>query len=102
MTRFHRRLHKLADWLACIATTVGELGLTGEVLVIARAPLPVCRRVRARHGKQVRGRVDGGYCAAVWRHSLQQWVGRGDHAGRNGRAAHSNPEYELRGVSCSL
>ena len=59
LTRFNRRLHQLADWLAFIATTLGEIGLRGEVFVIDSLPLPVCRRVRARRCGKVRGRE---YC----------------------------------------
>src|SRR5689334_21585846 len=54
-TRFNRRLHKLADWVAFIATTLGELGLRGQVFVIDSLPVPVCRRVRTRRCKKVRG-----------------------------------------------
>lgn len=64
VTRFNRRLHKLKDWLAFIATTLGELLSSGEVFVIDSLPLPVCRRVRARRCKKVRGRAYCGYCAA--------------------------------------
>lgn len=64
VTRFNRRLHKLADWLAFIATTLGELLLTGDVFVIDSLPIPVCRRVRATRCRKVRGRIYCGYCAA--------------------------------------
>src|SRR5215467_5996176 len=64
VTRFNRRLHKLADWVGFIATTLGEVLLTGEVFVIDSLPLPVCRRVRARRCQKVRGREYCGYCAA--------------------------------------
>ncbi|HEU4708081.1 MAG TPA: IS982 family transposase [Methylophilaceae bacterium] len=64
VTRFNRRLHKLADWLAFIATTLGEILLSGEVFVIDSLPLPVCRRVRARRCRKVHGRDYCGYCAA--------------------------------------
>lgn len=64
VTRFNRRLHKLADWVEFIATTLGEIGVTGEVFVIDSLPVPVCRRVRARRCKKVRGRAYCGYCAA--------------------------------------
>jgi hypothetical protein len=62
--RFNRRLHKLADWLAFIATTLGEVLRKGEVFVIDSLPVPVCRRVRARRCRKVRGRAYCGYCAA--------------------------------------
>src|SRR6266545_3832238 len=64
VTRFNRRLHKLADWLAFLATTLGELFMGGDVFVIDSIPVPVCRRVRARRCKKVRGRHYCGYCAA--------------------------------------
>src|SRR6266545_8054402 len=64
LTRFNRRLHKLADWLAFIATTLGEVLCTGEVFVIDSLPVPVCRRVRARRCRKVRGRAYCGDCAA--------------------------------------
>ena len=64
LTRFNRRLHKLADWLAFIATTLGEILRSGEVFVIDSLPVPVCRRVRARRCRKVRGREFCGYCAA--------------------------------------
>lgn len=64
VTRFNRRLHKLADWLAFIATALGEILCTGDVFVIDSLPVPVCRRVRARRCRKVRGRAFCGYCAA--------------------------------------
>jgi hypothetical protein len=38
VTRFNRRLHKLADWLAFIARTLGEIRCAGEVFVIDSLP----------------------------------------------------------------
>ena len=64
VSRFNRRLHALADWLGLIAETLGDLATDGEVFVIDSMPLPVCRRVRARRCRKVRGRVFCGYCAA--------------------------------------
>jgi hypothetical protein len=64
LTRFNRRLHKLADWLAFIAMTLGEVFLQAEVFVIESIPVPVCRRARARRCRKVRGREYCGYCAA--------------------------------------
>jgi len=62
--RFNRRLHKLADWLAFIAMTLGEVLRKGKVFVTDSLPVPVCRRVRARRCRKVRGRAYCGYCAA--------------------------------------
>src|SRR5262249_43696107 len=64
VSRFNRRLHKLADWLAFIPTTLGELFSQGEVFVIDSLPVPVCRRVRARRCRKLKGRIYCGYCAA--------------------------------------
>ena len=63
-SRFNRRLHTRADWLAFLSVTVGELFTHGEVFVIDSLPVPVCRRVRAWRCRKVRGRVYCGYCAA--------------------------------------
>src|SRR5262249_15255912 len=64
VSRFNRRLHALADWLAFLAETLGEVFVTGEVFVIDSLPVPVCKRVRARRCRKVRGRSFCGYCAA--------------------------------------
>jgi Transposase DDE domain len=64
VTRFNRRLHKLADWLAFIASTLGEILCSGEVFVLDSLPVPVCQRVCARRCGKVRGRQYCGYCAA--------------------------------------
>ncbi len=64
VSRFNRRLHALADWLAFIPTTLGEVFTEGEVFVIDSLPVPVCRRARARRCRKVRGRIYCGYCAA--------------------------------------
>jgi hypothetical protein len=63
-SRFNRRLHALAGWLEGILTTLGELFATGAAFVLDSLPLPVCRRVRARRCRKVRGREYCGYCAA--------------------------------------
>jgi hypothetical protein len=64
ISRFNRRLHALSAWLGFLAITLGELFLHGDVFVIDSAPIPVCRRVRARRCRKVRGREYCGYCAA--------------------------------------
>ena len=64
LTRFNRRLHALGDWLAFVAATLGEVFRHGEVFVLDSIPVPVCRRVRARRCRKVRGREYCGYCAA--------------------------------------
>lgn len=63
-SRFNRRLHALGDWLLLVAETLGELFTTGETYVIDSMPVPVCRRVRARRCRKVRGRIYCGYCTA--------------------------------------
>lgn len=64
VSRFNRRLHALADWLSLALTLLGDLFATGEAFVLDSLPLPVCRRVRARRCRKVRGREYCGYCAA--------------------------------------
>ena len=67
-SRLNRRLHALADWLALLLETLGELFACGQAaiadFVIDSMPVPVCRRVRAWRCKTVRGRMYCGYCAA--------------------------------------
>ena len=48
LTHFNRRLHKLADIVAFVATVLGGVLMQGEVFVIDSIPLLVCRRVRHR------------------------------------------------------
>lgn len=64
VSRFNRRLHALADWLFGMVTLLGELFATGEVFIIDSMPLPICKRIRARRCKKVRGKAYCGYCAA--------------------------------------
>jgi hypothetical protein len=64
VSRFNRRLHALAEWMVFIPSALGEVLSHGEVFVIDSLPLPVCRRVRARRCRKVRGRAFCGYCAA--------------------------------------
>ncbi len=63
-SRFNRRLHRLADWVAFLATTLGELLALGDVVIIDSMPVPVCRRVRARRCRNARGRASCGSRAA--------------------------------------
>jgi len=63
-SRFNRRLHTLADYVAFIALTLNELMTVGEAFIVDSLPVPVCRRVRARRCRKVRGRAFCGYCAA--------------------------------------
>lgn len=64
VSRFNRRLHALRDWLYGIVTLVGEVFAVGEAFIIDSMPVPVCKRVRARRCKKVRGKAFCGYCAA--------------------------------------
>lgn len=64
ISRFNRRLHRLADWLPYIAEVLGRLFEHEACLIIDSLPVPVCRRVRARRCGKVRGRDYCGYCAA--------------------------------------
>ena len=64
ISRFNRRLHHLADWLGFTLECLADLFRTGLVFVIDTMPLPVCKRVRARRCRKVRGREFCGYCAS--------------------------------------
>lgn len=64
VSRFNRRVHALADWLPFVAEVLGDIEAHNEVFVIDSLPVPVCRRVRARRCRKVRGRIYCGYCAA--------------------------------------
>jgi hypothetical protein len=64
ISRFNRRLHRLAAWLPLIAEVLGRLFQNAPCLIIDSLPLPVCRRVRARRCGKVRGAEYCGYCAA--------------------------------------
>ena len=62
-SRYNRRLHALADWFELILAILTSLFCTGDIFVIDRLPIPVCRRVRASRCKKLRGRIYCGYCA---------------------------------------
>ena len=66
--RFSRRIHALADGLVLLLDVVGDLFAHGQAaicdVVIDRMPVPVCKRVRARRCRTVRGRAYCGYCPA--------------------------------------
>lgn len=64
ISRFNRRLHRLADWLPLLVEVLGRLFEQAECLIIDSLPLPVCKRVRAWRCRKVRGREFCGYCAA--------------------------------------
>ena len=67
-SRFSRRLHALADWLALLLDVLGALFAHGPALICDflsdSMPVPVCKRARARRCRTVRGRAYCGYCAA--------------------------------------
>ena len=64
VSRFNRRLHRLADWFSLSLECLADLARSGMVFVIDTMPLPVCQRVRARRCRKVRGRDFCGYCVA--------------------------------------
>ena len=64
VSRFNRRVHKLAGWLDGILSILSEIFAQGEVFVLDSMPVPVCKRVRAWRCRKVRGRDYCGYCAA--------------------------------------
>ena len=64
VSRFNRRLHRLADWLRLLLETLGEVFTQGEVFLIDSMPVPVCKRARAWRCRKVRGKDFCGYCPA--------------------------------------
>ncbi len=64
VSRFNRRLHRLAGWLGLALETLGAVFAHGTVFLIDSMPVPVCRRARARRCRKVRGRAFCGRCAA--------------------------------------
>lgn len=64
VSRFNRRIHMLQDWLYGIVNALADLASRGSIFIIDSMPLPVCKRVRARRNKKVRGKMYCGYCAA--------------------------------------
>jgi hypothetical protein len=64
VSRYNRRLHQLADWLPALIEILGEVFAQGEIFIVDSFPLPVCKRVRARRCRKVRGIEYCGYCAA--------------------------------------
>lgn len=67
-SRYNRRLHQLRERLTDVLWVLTELGRDGQVFIIDSMPLPVCKRVRARRSKLVRGQAYYGYCAAKDEH----------------------------------
>jgi hypothetical protein len=64
VSRFNRRLHRLAEWLRLLLEALGEVFTQGEVFLIDRMPVPVCKRARAWRCRKVRGKAFCGYCPA--------------------------------------
>jgi hypothetical protein len=64
LSRFNRRLHRLADWLVAILSVLSRVFQASEVFVLDSMPIPVCKRVRAGRCRKVRGAPYCGWCAA--------------------------------------
>ncbi len=64
VSRFNRWLHAGADWLELGVQVLMEVAQTGEIFIIDSMPVPVCRRVRARRCRKVRGLDFCGHCTA--------------------------------------
>jgi hypothetical protein len=64
VSRFNRQLHHQALFLTFCLHTLLELSVAGEAFIIDSLPVPVCKRVRARRCRKVRGRAYCGYCSA--------------------------------------
>ena len=63
LSRFNRRLHRLADWLLTLLSISGQVFQAGEVFVIDSMPVPVCKRARAGRCRKLRGATYCGWCA---------------------------------------
>jgi len=64
VSRFNRRLHRLASWVRLLLEALGEVFTQGAVFLIDSMPLPVGKRARAWRCRKVRGRDFCGYCPA--------------------------------------
>lgn len=64
VSRYNRRVHALATWLEGILAILTQAFAQQSVFIIDSIPVPVCKRVRARRCRKVRGRAFCGYCAA--------------------------------------
>lgn len=104
VSRFNRRLHALADWMHLLPSVLGEVMQTGEVYVIDSIPVPVCRRVRARRCRKVRGREYCGYCAAKvddselqdYRHTIETVNSQLESMGTQRLRARTNIGFDLK------
>jgi hypothetical protein len=68
VSRFNRRLHALRDWVWQVAGWVGQLWAEGSIFIVDTMPIPICKRVRAKRCRKVRGPAFEGYCAAKREH----------------------------------
>lgn len=64
VSRYNRQLHQQGDFLELCLQTLLELARQGEAFVIDSMPVPVCKRVRARRCRKVRGADFCGVCVA--------------------------------------
>lgn len=65
VSRFNRRLHALAHWFTWLLDLLCELfAFRATAFTFDSLPVPVCKWVRARRNKKVRGHAYHGYCAA--------------------------------------
>ena len=64
-SRFNRRLHRLASWLDAVLQLTSALAAQASLFIIDTLPIPVCRRVRARRCRKVRGSPYYGVCPAT-------------------------------------
>lgn len=63
-SRFNRRLHQLTGWLRRLTNQVRGASPAAKVYLIDAFPLPVCKRVRQRKCRKVRGEAFLGRCEA--------------------------------------
>ncbi len=91
-SRFSRRLHALADWLALLLDVRGDLCAHGQAaiadFVIDSMPIPVCKRVRAALSDGTRAGVLR-LLPRQARKVLRLAVAPGVHDGRPARGLHT-------------
>ena len=64
VSRYNRRLHALAVWLESVLAILTQVFTRQAIFIIDSLPVPVCKRVRARRCRKVKGKPFCGYCAA--------------------------------------
>jgi IS5 family transposase len=64
VSRFNRRLHQLLGWIGRLSRQLQQRLQPARVFLVDAFPLPVCKRVRQRRCRKVRGAAFLGRCEA--------------------------------------